>query len=97
MTPVFSDAFRFRRAIRVIAIDDESIDQATSAFDNIVAEIEHSVIEEAVTGSIGATWAASCSEEETCAACDFRFFCPSQLARRATGNGDIAEDDDDGV
>jgi hypothetical protein len=60
---------------RVIPINTASIDQAATTFDNILADIEHCVIEEAVTGGIGTTWAASCGEE-TYAACDFRFFCP---------------------
>jgi hypothetical protein len=34
--PQFSDTFRFRRAIRVIPIDQASMEEATSAFDSIV-------------------------------------------------------------
>jgi len=90
----FTEAFRFARAIRVIPVNPASIDQATGAFDNIVGEIERCVIDEAASGSIGATWAANCQEEETCAACDFRFFCPSQLARGAANNANTADDDD---
>jgi hypothetical protein len=33
--PQFSDTFRFRRAIRVIPIDQASMEEATSAFDSI--------------------------------------------------------------
>lgn len=93
--PAFSDAFRFARAIRVIPVNDASIAQATTAFDNIVAQIERNVITEAANGSIAQTWPSNCNEDETCAACDFRFFCSSERARRQVG--DMNADDDDGI
>jgi hypothetical protein len=71
-----SDAFRFRRAIRVIPITEESVALATREFDLIVSEIEGRVMDEAAQGSIRATWPATCVEAETCIACDCRFFCP---------------------
>jgi hypothetical protein len=71
-----SDAFRFRRAIRVLPVTEESVILATREFDLIVSEIEGRVMDEAARGSIRATWPATCDEAETCIACDFRFFCP---------------------
>jgi hypothetical protein len=71
-----SEAFRFRRALRVIPITEESIERATREFDLIVGEIEGRVGEEAARGSIRQTWHPTCDEAETCIACDFRFFCP---------------------
>jgi CRISPR/Cas system-associated exonuclease Cas4 (RecB family) len=93
--PQFSDRFRFRRAIRVIPIDQASMEEATSAFDNIVRNIEESVSHEAVNGSIMNTWQPNCQEEATCAACDFRYFCSSDLARR--GGDANPDNDDDGI
>jgi hypothetical protein len=94
-TPRLSEAFRFRRAIRVIPITPDSIEQATTQFDQIVAEIEGRVVDEAARGSIGATWSPTCKEPETCIACDFRFFCPRPAAPPdALAAADIAADDD---
>lgn len=94
-TPGLSEAFRFRRAIRVIPITPESIQQATTQFDQIVAEIEGRVVDEAAQGSIRATWPPTCNEPETCIACDFRFFCPRPAAPPdALAAADIAADDD---
>ncbi len=73
-----SEAFRFRRALRVIPIDQDSIQRATSTFDKTVGQIESRVVDEADCGSIAQTWKPEGSrDEQTCAACDFRPFCPS--------------------
>ncbi|MCB9951664.1 MAG: PD-(D/E)XK nuclease family protein [Planctomycetaceae bacterium] len=74
--PNFSLAFRLARAIRVIPIDPTSQATATNNFDKVVASIEQCVAQEAVAGAINPNW-APCGDEETCAACDFRHFCPS--------------------
>jgi positive regulator of sigma E activity len=41
------------------------------------------------------TWQPNCQEEATCAACDFRYFCPSEMARRTDRAN--ADNDDDGI
>jgi hypothetical protein len=80
----------------VIPITEESIARATTAFDQIAAEIEGRVVDEAAQGSIRATWPPTCNEPETCIACDFKFFCPrpatppDALAAAAA----LADDDD---
>lgn len=91
-----SETFRFRRAIRVIPITAASIARATSEFDQIVSEIERRVADEAVQGSIRATWPPTCTEPGTCIACDFRFFCPRPAASPdALAAANSAADDDD--
>lgn len=70
-----SPEFRLRRAIRVVPMHAGLIDEATSAFDMMVSEIEMRVMEEARTGSIQQAWEPNCDREGTCAACDFRYSC----------------------
>ncbi len=71
-----SASFRFRRAIRVVPVDEASIARATGRFDDIVSEIEARIMREEAQGSIRAAWPPTCKDPETCSACDFRFFCP---------------------
>ncbi len=92
--PRLSETFRFQRAIRVVPVDRKGIDEATRAFDEIVAEIESRIREETSSGSILKTWGPTCQESETCAACDFRHFCPSPAAGTPSANG---IGDNDGV
>src|SRR5438128_915146 len=92
---LLSEAFRFRRAIRAIPITEASIARATSEFDQIVSEIEGRVVEEAIQGSIRATWPPTCNETETCIACDFRFFCPRPAAPPDVLTAAISAADDD--
>lgn len=84
-----SEDFRFARAVRVIKVDDESIAEATGAFDETVAAIERRVKLEAEAVSILQTWNDNCNDRKTCAACDFRYFCEGYLR---TGNPRGAED-----
>lgn len=87
-----SQAFRYRRAIRVIPVSEASIEYATRQFDSIVAEIEGHVLDEFEGGSIRGAWPATCEEEETCVACDFRHFCENSRAKAGaenTGDDDL--------
>jgi hypothetical protein len=99
-----SEAFRLRRAIRVIPIDEStyesSMEPATRQFDAIVGEIEEHIEREAETGSISQTWTHTCSQWQTCVACDFKTFCPGALKRPSRGRGQPAaadEDEDDEI
>lgn len=73
-TPVFSDEFLLRRAVRIIGVSDEEVEEAVSAIDDVVAEIETCALRENQTGQIPANWPAR-GEERDCVACDFRRFC----------------------
>jgi CRISPR/Cas system-associated exonuclease Cas4 (RecB family) len=95
--PRLTQAFRYRRAIRVIPITEQSIDNATGQFDRIVAEIETRVREEELRGSIRNTWPPTPDSAETCVACDFRFFCPRPAASPAEIAAATAAGDDDDV
>ena len=68
--------FRLRRAIRIIPISQTSIEHALTAFDDVVRRAEEDVIAEAVGRNILQAWAPNCDDDATCAACDFRHFCP---------------------
>src|SRR5262249_46016247 len=74
--PQLSLTFRLARTIRVIPINDTSQANAVAAFDSVVAQIEQCVAAEAAAGTIMQFW-QPCGDAETCAACDFRHFCPS--------------------
>jgi hypothetical protein len=94
--PRLSTAFRYRRAIKVIPVTQQSIDNATRQFDQIVAEIEGRVRDEEIRGSIRNTWPPTCDSLETCIACDFRHFCPRPAGtRQQMETAEAAGDDDD--
>lgn len=78
--PNFSFAFRFERAVRIVPIDAASQTTATIEFDAVVQQIEQCVEAEAVHGVIMNHW-SPCGDEDTCAACDFRHFCPDPAPR----------------
>ena len=75
-TGQLSLAFRLRRAIRVIPISPQSIDRALASFDDVVRRAEEDIIVETTGSNILQAWAPNCQDEPTCAACDFRYFCP---------------------
>jgi PD-(D/E)XK nuclease superfamily len=88
-TAQLSEAYRYARAIRIVPVTPGSVDVATAEFDQIVSEIEGRVQAEAERGRITEAWPATCSEEDTCAACDFFNFCP-----RPANGADPAEPGD---
>ncbi|SEM74897.1 PD-(D/E)XK nuclease superfamily protein [Syntrophus gentianae] len=72
--PQFSLQFRLARAIRVIPVSMSSQTEAVNNFDDVVSNIELCVAAEATTGTIMQHW-QSRGDAESCAACDFRYFC----------------------
>lgn len=81
LIPVVSADFRMGRALRVIPVNLASQTYATGQFDATVLEIEQRVAAEAASGTIINNW-TPCGDEDTCAACDFRHFCPDPAPRR---------------
>lgn len=73
--------FRLRRAIRVVPVTESSKSTALDQFDDVVRRIEENIVEEAANGDILNAWSPQCEDDATCAACDFRFFCPKPSGR----------------
>ena len=69
-----STKFKMDRSIRIINIDEELFENSLNQFDNVVKEIESSMIKEMEGAKIQDAWKAE-AEERTCSACDFRAFC----------------------
>lgn len=72
--PELSDKFKLDRSIRIIKIDDEKQEKSLEKFDNVVSNIESSLIKEMKGCKIQDAWKAE-SDERTCTACDFKTFC----------------------
>lgn len=68
--------YRLRRAIRVVPISTVSVESALEKFDDVVRRIEEDIISEADGEDILDAWSPDCRDDGTCAACDFRTFCP---------------------
>ena len=75
--PELSDEFKIARSIRIINIDDDDCEKSLTTFDNVVADIEKSLIKEMDGCKIQDAWKAE-SDERTCAACDFKTFCKNR-------------------
>lgn len=80
-----SEEFRVSRAMRVIPVTPNSIAEALEAFDSVVVDVETRILNEINSGDVNAAWAPTCSDGDTCAACDFRYFCPRPHGRAASG------------
>lgn len=81
--PNLSDEFKIARSIRFIKIDEEEREKALKKFDEVVCNIENSLINEMNGCKIKDSWKAE-ADERTCSACDFRTFCKN--------NSDITKD-----
>lgn len=68
--------YRLRRAIRIVPISEQSIDSALEEFDNVVRQTEEDIVDEIKGRNILKAWSPTCEDAPTCAACDFRHFCP---------------------
>ena len=72
--PELSNEFKLERSIRIINIDSKEIDKSLEKFDEVVYNIEESLINEMKGCKIQDAWKAE-ADERTCSACDFRTFC----------------------
>ncbi|VVB92391.1 PD-(D/E)XK nuclease superfamily protein [uncultured archaeon] len=80
--PVLTLPFRESRSIRVIPILPSNIQNGFQNFDNVVDEIESSILSETSGQLINSCWRAM-AHRETCTACDFKTFCRSSAQRGA--------------
>ncbi len=85
-TGQLSLSFRLKRAIRVIPITAESIEESLHEFDNVVFHIESDVSGESDGHAIQEAWAPNCNDPNTCAACDARWFCPRPASESDNDN-----------
>ena len=69
-------AYRLRRAIRIVPVTKQSITNALEKFDNVVRRTEEDILNETKGMNILKAWKPNCDDPATCAACDFRHFCP---------------------
>lgn len=72
--PELSDEFKIARSIRFIEINDDEKNKALKKFDNVVCDIENSLIKEKKGSKIQEAWKAE-ADKRTCLACDFKTFC----------------------
>ena len=68
--------YRLRRAIRIVPISEQSINSALQKFDSVVRQTEKDIVNETEGWNILKAWSPTCEDAPTCAACDFRHFCP---------------------
>jgi hypothetical protein len=70
---------RLQRALRVVPVSRETMDQALEGFDSVVARIEICRGKEQEQGRILATWETNATKEneDTCKVCSSRSFCPA--------------------
>jgi CRISPR/Cas system-associated exonuclease Cas4 (RecB family) len=72
--PKLSNKFMMDRCVRIVNIQDQSIDNALNEFDKVVEKIEKSTISELTGVGIKEAWKAE-ADKITCDACDFKTFC----------------------
>ena len=73
---LLSFGFRLRRAIKVVPVDEASMQAALTEFDDTVARIETCVAQEAQSGRIISSWEKNATHDPTCEACDSNTYCP---------------------
>ncbi len=80
--PRISQIFKNERSIRIIPVENSSVNNSLNEFDQVVAEIENSVICEVNGKGIKSSWNPN-PDKRTCDACDFKTFCnKSETAAR---------------
>lgn len=81
--PNLSEEFKIARSIRFINVNEKEREKALKKFDNVVCDIENSLVSEMKGCRIQDAWKAE-ADKRTCLACDFRTFCKN--------NSDITKD-----
>ena len=81
--PNLSEEFKIARSIRFINVNEKEREKALKKFDNVVCDIENSLVSEMKACKIQDAWKAE-ADKRTCLACDFQTFCKN--------NSDITKD-----
>ncbi|WP_296881697.1 PD-(D/E)XK nuclease family protein [uncultured Methanobrevibacter sp.] len=81
--PNLSEEFKIARSIRFISVNEKEREKALEKFDNVVEDIESSLLKEMKGCKIQDAWKAE-ADNRTCLACDFKTFCKN--------NSDITKD-----
>ena len=79
--PSLTTTFREQRSIRIVPVDEPSIQSSLTNFDAVVSQIESSVLSETRGNPISGCWRIN-PVRRTCVACDFKTFCPNPAPRR---------------
>ncbi len=79
--PPLSEPYRNLRSIRIIPINEVSLENSLEEFDNVVADIENSIIHEVDGQVIQSSWETN-PEKRTCDACDFKTFCKDSDSKK---------------
>lgn len=80
-TPILSESFRNLRSIRMIPTDSISLENSLQEFDNVVTDIEKSIINEVDGQVIQDSWKTN-PDKRTCDACDYKTFCKSSASKK---------------
>ncbi len=72
--PALSESYQNLRSVRIIPIEDDSLQESLQAFDSVVGDIESNINREIAGCGIQNSWTPE-PERRTCDACDFRTFC----------------------
>ena len=74
--PLLPFEYRLQRSLRVLPIDDDSIAEALTAFDEVVERIETCRGKEAKGKPVMQAWERNATDDNTCTVCDSRTYCP---------------------
>jgi len=67
--------------VRIIPIDEVSQKKSLGEFDNVVADIEQSILNEVDGQVIQTSWKTN-PDKRTCDACDYKTFCRSSVSKK---------------
>lgn len=80
--------FRLARSLRVVPIDQASVQAALQAFDGVVKDIETCRGREVHGTAVLQAWTRNSTDESTCVVCDSRTFCPDYQSKYAKQHGE---------
>ncbi len=81
--------FRLRRALRVVEVTPDTVQDSLRRFDQVVARVETCRGKELIHEQVLDSWDKNTSYESTCTVCDFRTFCPAYRADYARKNDEL--------